>query len=158
MPYWDERVVQMSTKYPAIHVDKYHIDILAAHFVQHPDRFDVVVASNLFGDILSDLGPATTGTIAIAPGGNINPEKEFPSMFEPVHGSAPDIAGKGIANPTALLFSALLMLRHIGEGAMADRIMNAVVATLTDGVRTPDLGGTATTMEYADAICQRCDR
>jgi tartrate dehydrogenase/decarboxylase/D-malate dehydrogenase len=115
MPYWDERFEAVSKDYPDVTTDKYHIDILAAHFVRNPDWFDVVVGSNLFGDILSDLGPAVTGTIGIAPGSNINPEKEFPSMFEPVHGSAPDIAGKGIANPIGQIWSAAMMLEHLAR-------------------------------------------
>jgi isocitrate/isopropylmalate dehydrogenase len=123
--------------------------------VLNPTQFDILLLPNLYGDIVSDLCAGLVGGLGVVPGANLGEEI---GVFEAVHGSAPDIAGKGIANPTALLFSALLMLRHIGEGAMADRIMNAVVATLTDGVRTRDLGGTATTMEYADAICQRCDR
>ena len=115
MPYWDERVAEMAQQYPDIKVDKYHIDILTAQFVLHPDWFDVVVASNLFGDILSDLGPACTGTIGIAPSGNINPEGKFPSLFEPVHGSAPDIAGKGIANPVGQIWAGAMMLEHLGQ-------------------------------------------
>ncbi len=115
MPYWDERFAEMAKAYPQIRTDKYHIDILTAHFVLHPDWFDVVVASNLFGDILSDLGPACTGTIGIAPSGNINPTGDFPSLFEPVHGSAPDIAGKGIANPVGQIWAGAMMLEHLGE-------------------------------------------
>ena len=115
MPYWDERVKQMSANFPQVKWDQYHIDILTAQFVLNPDRFDVVVASNLFGDILSDLGPACTGTIGIAPSGNINPERKFPSLFEPVHGSAPDIAGQGIANPVGQIWSGAMMLEHLGE-------------------------------------------
>jgi len=158
MPYWDERVVQMSTKYPAIHVDKYHIDILAAHFVQHPDRFDVVVASNLFGDILSDLGPACTGTIGIAPSANLNPERTFPSLFEPVHGSAPDIAGLGIANPAAMLRSTALMLDHgLGRPEDAQRL-TAAVDTALEEAPTPDLGGTATTADMTAAVVEALAR
>ena len=152
MPYWDERVVQMSTKYPAIHVDKYHIDILAAHFVQHPDRFDVVVASNLFGDILSDLGPACTGTIGIAPSANLNPERTFPSLFEPVHGSAPDIFGKGIANPIGQVWAGSMMLEHLGHGEAAAAIMRGIETVLAEGPRTPDMGGNATTSEVGKAV------
>src|ERR1700729_3395460 len=125
MPYWDERASAMAKSYPAVTWDKYHIDILTAHFVLHPDWFDVVVASNLFGDILSDLGPACTGTIGIAPSGNINPEGDFPSMFEPVHGSAPDIAGHGIANPIAAILSAAMMLDHLEAPRTAERIRRA---------------------------------
>ena len=153
MPYWDERFAAMAKNYPDIRTDQFHIDILCAHFVQHPDWFDVVVGTNLFGDILSDLGPAVAGSIGIAAGGNINPEHAHPSMFEPVHGSAPDIAGKGIANPTALLLSAVMMLRYINETKAAERIERAINAVLGAGkVRTPDLGGTATTESYADAL------
>ncbi|HEX9178898.1 MAG TPA: tartrate dehydrogenase, partial [Burkholderiales bacterium] len=126
MPYWDERFRAMAARYPQVRTDWYHIDILTAHFVQHPDWFDVVVGSNLFGDILSDLGPACTGTIGIAPSANLNPEREFPSMFEPVHGSAPDIAGKKIANPIAQVWSGALMLEHLGHAAAAAEIMGAI--------------------------------
>jgi tartrate dehydrogenase/decarboxylase/D-malate dehydrogenase len=130
MPYWDERVEAMAPAYPDVRWDKYHIDILTAHFVQHPDWFDVVVASNLFGDILSDLGPACTGTIGIAPAGNINPERAFPSVFEPVHGSAPDIAGQGVANPVGQIWSAALMLDHLGERQAAAAIVAAIETVL----------------------------
>ena len=158
MPYWDERVVQMSTKYPAIHVDKYHIDILAAHFVQHPDRFDVVVASNLFGDILSDLGPACTGTIGIAPSGNINPEGNFPSVFEPVHGSAPDIAGQGIANPIGMIWSGAMMFEHLGEKEAGKSIVDAIERTLAERtLRTKDLGGNADTTACGKAVADMVD-
>ncbi|HAY47803.1 MAG TPA: tartrate dehydrogenase, partial [Thalassospira sp.] len=126
MPYWDERVLEMAKSYPDVTWDKYHIDILTAQFVMNPDRFDVVVASNLFGDILSDLGPACTGTIGIAPSGNINPERKFPSLFEPVHGSAPDIAGKGIANPIGQIWSGAMMLDHLGHTDAHDGIMRAI--------------------------------
>jgi tartrate dehydrogenase/decarboxylase/D-malate dehydrogenase len=152
MPYWDERVVQMSTKYPAIHVAKYHIDILAAHFVQHPDWFDVVVASNLFGDILSDLGPACTGTIGIAPSANLNPERTFPSLFEPVHGSAPDIFGKEIANPIGQIWAGSMMLEHLGHGQAAAAIMRAIETVLAGGPRTPDMGGNANTSDVGKAV------
>jgi len=153
MPYWDERFAEMSKKYPEIETRQFHIDILAAHFVQHPDWFDVVVGSNLFGDILSDLGPATTGTIAIAPGANINPEKEYPSMFEPVHGSAPDIAGKGIANPIGQIWSGAMMLDHFGETDAASAIVAAIEAVISDGTSlTRDMGGTASCRELGDAI------
>lgn len=147
MPYWDERVAAMAAEYPDIEVDKYHIDILTANFVLHPDWFDVVVASNLFGDILSDLGPACTGTIGIAPSGNINPERLFPSLFEPVHGSAPDIAGLGIANPIGQIWSGAMMLEHLGEQAAADAVVAAIETVLAQGksALTPDMGGTATT-------------
>jgi tartrate dehydrogenase/decarboxylase/D-malate dehydrogenase len=152
MPYWDERVAQMSTKYPAIRVEKYHIDILAAHFVQHPDWFDVVVASNLFGDILSDLGPACTGTIGIAPSANLNPDRTYPSLFEPVHGSAPDIFGKGIANPIGQIWAGSMMLEHLGHGAAAAAIMRAIETVLAEGPRTPDMGGNASTIDVGMAV------
>lgn len=153
MPYWDERVVEMAAHYPDVTWDKYHIDILTAQFVLHPDRFDVVVASNLFGDILSDLGPACTGTIGIAPSGNINPERRFPSLFEPVHGSAPDIAGQGIANPIGQIWAGAMMLDHLGHPAAAAAILRAIEASLIDpGTRTRDLGGTADTVACGKAI------
>ncbi len=153
MPYWDERFAAVARDYPDITTDQYHIDILSAHFVLHPDWFDVVVGSNLFGDILSDLGPAATGTIGIAPGGNINPERQFPSMFEPVHGSAPDIAGKGIANPIGQIWSGAMMLEHLGHGEAAAAIVTAIETFLAEGgPRTADLGGTVTTEEVGKAI------
>lgn len=153
MPYWDERFHAMAAAYPDVLIDQYHIDILTAHFVQHPDRFDVVVGSNLFGDILSDLGPAVTGTIGIAPSANLNPERSFPSMFEPVHGSAPDIAGKGIANPIGQIWSGAMMLEHLGETQAADAIVRAIEEVLASGeARTPDLGGHATTEDLGRAI------
>jgi tartrate dehydrogenase/decarboxylase/D-malate dehydrogenase len=153
MPYWDERVEAMAEHYPDVAWDKYHIDILTAHFVQHPDWFDVVVASNLFGDILSDLGPACTGTIGIAPAGNINPERHFPSLFEPVHGSAPDIAGQGIANPVGQIWAASLMLDHLGEHEAAKGVLRAIEEVLAQPqYRTRDLGGMANTRECTDAI------
>lgn len=153
MPYWDERVVEMSTNYPGVSVDKYHIDILTALFVLHPDRFDVVVASNLFGDILSDLGPACTGTIGIAPSGNINPERAFPSLFEPVHGSAPDIAGKGIANPIGQIWAGAMMLEHLGHSGAATDIVSAIERVLAEPeLRTRDLGGTADTVTCGKAV------
>jgi tartrate dehydrogenase/decarboxylase / D-malate dehydrogenase len=153
MPFWDECFHQMGTAYPDIHTDQYHIDILSAHFVRHPDWFDVVVGSNLFGDILSDLGPAVVGSIGIAPSGNLNPEKEFPSMFEPVHGSAPDIAGKGIANPIGQIWSGAMMLRHLGPAEAADAVESAIAETLAEGkIRTPDIGGHATTKDLGAAI------
>ncbi len=155
MPYWDERVEEMAKNFPGVTWDKYHIDILTAHFVQHPDWFDVVVASNLFGDILSDLGPACTGTIAIAPSGNINPEGKFPSLFEPVHGSAPDIAGRGIANPIGQIWSAGLMLDHLGEKAAAAAVLTAIETVLSEPkLRTGDLGGKAGTVECGKAVAQ----
>ena len=155
MPYWDERVTEMQKSYPDVSVDKYHIDILTALFVLHPDRFDVVVGSNLFGDILSDLGPACTGTIGIAPSGNINPERKFPSLFEPVHGSAPDIAGKGIANPIGQIWSGAMMLEHLGHPEAAQGIMTAIEVVLTEPkLRTGDLGGTADTVTCGKAIAE----
>ncbi|NBS00784.1 MAG: tartrate dehydrogenase [Rhizobiales bacterium] len=153
MPYWDERFAEMQKHYPDIRCDQYHIDILTAHFVRHPDMFDVVVASNLFGDILSDLGPACTGTIAVAPSGNINPEGLFPSLFEPVHGSAPDIAGQGIANPVGQIWSAAMMLDHLGEHEAARAIEQAIETVLKEPkLRTGDLKGPASTQICGKAI------
>mgnify|MGYP001249995148 FL=1 len=152
MPYWDERFKAISAEYPEVQTSQFHIDILTAHFVQHPDWFDVVVGSNLFGDILSDLGPACTGTIGIAPGANINPEREYPSMFEPVHGSAPDIAGKYVANPIGQIWSGAMMLAHLGETEAGEAIVKAIERVLADGPRTRDLGGTAGTAEVGKAI------
>jgi len=154
MPYWDERVEAMATSYNDVTWDKYHIDILTAHFVLNPDRFDVVVASNLFGDILSDLGPACTGTIGIAPSGNINPERNFPSLFEPVHGSAPDIAGQGVANPIGQIWAAAMMLDHLGEAAAAAAVLQGIEHALSDPrLRTRDLGGSADTATAGKAVC-----
>ncbi len=153
MPYWDERVRAVAEDYPEVKWNQFHIDILTAHFVQHPDWFDVVVGSNLLGDILSDLGPAATGTIGIAPGANINPEKEFPSMFEPVHGSAPDIAGKGLANPIGQIWSGAMMLDHLGHRDAHDAIVSAIEAVLKDrAALTPDMGGKADTRALGQAI------
>ncbi len=152
MPYWDERVVAMSEKYPDVRVDKFHVDILSAHFVLHPQWFDVVVGSNLFGDILSDLGPAATGTIGIAPSANLNPEREFPSMFEPVHGSAPDIAGRRIANPIGQIWSGAMMLDHLGHKDAGSAVVKAIETVLREGPRTPDLGGKANTEDVGKAI------
>ena len=153
MPFWDERFSILSKKYPDIETDQFHIDILTAHFVLHPDWFDVVVASNLFGDILSDLGPAVAGTIGIAASANLNPERLFPSMFEPVHGSAPDISGQGIANPIATIWSGAMMLEHLGHHDAANNIVQAIEKTLQDGLAlTPDMGGKASTFECTDAI------
>lgn len=154
MPYWDERVKEMAARYPQVKTDQFHIDILTAHFVQHPDWFDVVVGSNLFGDILSDLGPATTGTIGIAPSANLNPEKEFPSMFEPVHGSAPDIYGRNIANPIGQIWSGAMMLEHLGHQEAADAVVRAIETVLAEGPRTRDIGGTASTQEVGRAIAE----
>jgi tartrate dehydrogenase/decarboxylase/D-malate dehydrogenase len=153
MPYWDERVKAMAANFPQIKWDQYHIDILTAQFVLNPDRFDVVVASNLFGDILSDLGPACTGTIGIAPSGNINPERKFPSLFEPVHGSAPDIAGQGIANPVGQIWSGAMMLEHLGESDAARAIVAAIEQVLPqEKLRTGDLKGKADTVTCGKAI------
>jgi len=156
MPFWDERVAAIAREYPDVTFDQYHIDILTAHFVQHPDRFDVVVASNLFGDILSDLGPACTGTIGIAPSANLDPSRRHPSLFEPVHGSAPDIAGKGLANPIGQIWSAALMLDFLGYRAAHDDILRAIREVLGAGPAraplTPDLGGTGTTRALGAAI------
>ncbi|MBO0132245.1 tartrate dehydrogenase [Agrobacterium burrii] len=158
MPYWDERVAEAAKKYPDVEVDQYHIDILCAHFVLNPDKFDVVVASNLFGDILSDLGPACTGTIGIAPSGNINPERKFPSLFEPVHGSAPDIAGKMIANPVGQIWAAAMMLDHLGEAEAAASVMRAIEASLADErLRTRDLGGALSTDACGKAVAERVE-
>jgi tartrate dehydrogenase/decarboxylase/D-malate dehydrogenase len=153
MPFWDERTKEIAKGFPAVRWDKYHIDILTAHFVLNPDRFDVVVASNLFGDILSDLGPACAGTIGIAPSANINPERRFPSLFEPVHGSAPDIAGQGIANPIGQIWSAAMMLDHLGEAEAAGAVIQAMESTLVDkSLCTHDVGGTADTSTAGKAI------
>src|SRR5690606_35606604 len=155
MPYWDERVAALGAEYPDVRVDKYHIDILTANFVLHPDWFDVVVASNLFGDILSDLGPACTGTIGVAPSGNINPTGAFPSLFEPVHGSAPDIAGRGIANPIGQIWAGAMMLDHLGHADASAAIVDAFERVLAEGtVRTPDLGGTATCSALGQAVAE----
>jgi tartrate dehydrogenase/decarboxylase/D-malate dehydrogenase len=156
MPFWDECFHSMAADFPDIRTDQFHIDILTAHFVRNPDWFDVVVGSNLFGDILSDLGPAVVGSIGIAPSANLNPEREFPSMFEPVHGSAPDIAGKGIANPIGQIWSGAMMLQHLGLPEAADAIENAIAHILAEkNVRTPDIGGTASTKELGSAIASR---
>ena len=157
MPWWDARVAEMAVHYPDVRWDKQHIDILCARFVLQPQRFDVVVASNLFGDILSDLGPACTGTIGIAPSANLNPERRFPSLFEPVHGSAPDIAGRNIANPVAMIWSGALMLDFLGQGSGAgraahDAIVHAIEQVLASGPRTPDMGGTASTEDLGRAV------
>lgn len=158
MPYWDKRVENMAKSFPDILVDKYHIDILTAFFVLRPQHFDVVVGSNLFGDILSDLGPACTGTIGIAPSGNINPERIYPSLFEPVHGSAPDIAGKGIANPIGQIWSAAMMLEHLGHPEAAKAIVNAFEKVLAAGPDhaplTPDMGGRGSTADFGRVIAQ----
>jgi len=156
MPYWDERVAAMAEHYPDVALDKYHIDILSANFVLHPDWFDVVVASNLFGDILSDLGPACTGTIGVAPSANINPEREFPSLFEPVHGSAPDIAGRGVANPIGQIWCGGMMLEHLGHAEAGAAVLRAIESVLAAGPAhaplTRDIGGNAGTCELGTAI------
>jgi tartrate dehydrogenase/decarboxylase / D-malate dehydrogenase len=156
MPYWDERVEAMAKAYPEVSVDRFHIDILTAFFVQRPQLFDVVVASNLFGDILSDLGPACTGTIGIAPSANLNPTRAWPSLFEPVHGSAPDIAGKGVANPIGQVWSVAMMLDFLGHRDAHDAILRAIEAVLADPAapRTPDLGGRAGTQDLGLALVQ----
>jgi tartrate dehydrogenase/decarboxylase/D-malate dehydrogenase len=160
MPYWDERVEAMAAQYPGVAVDKFHIDILCAHFVQRPQAFDVVVASNLFGDILSDLGPACTGTIAVAPSANLNPTREWPSLFEPVHGSAPDIAGKGIANPIGQIWAGAMMLDFLGHRAAHDAVMAAIETVLADPAapKTPDLGGQASCTQLGQAIAEAATR
>ena len=153
MPFWDERFAAAGKRHPGIETSQFHIDIMTAHFVLHPDWFDVVVASNLFGDILSDLGPAVAGSIGIAPSANINPEGKFPSMFEPVHGSAPDIAGKGIANPVAAVWTAAMMLEHLGETEAAAEIERAIETSFErDDTKTRDLGGTGDTAASEAAI------
>ena len=152
MPFWDERFAEIGKEYPEIRTDKFHIDILTANFVRHPDWFDVIVASNLFGDILSDLGPACTGTIAIAPSANLNPERKFPSLFEPVHGSAPDIFGKGIANPVGQIWAGSMMLEHLGYSDAAADLLRAIEQVLAQGPRTPDMGGSASTSDVGKAI------
>ncbi len=153
MPLWDERVAAVAREFPDVTTDQYHIDILSAHFVRHPDWFDVVVGSNLFGDILSDLGAAVVGSIGIAPSANLNPEREHPSLFEPVHGSAPDIAGKGLANPIAQVWSGAMMLDHLGEAGAARAIEKAIAEVLANAEpRTADLGGRASTSEVGKAV------
>ena len=159
MPYWDERFRAVASGFPDVATEQYHIDILTAHFVRRPSSFDVVVASNLFGDILSDLGPAVTGTIGIAPSGNINPERRFPSMFEPVHGSAPDIAGKNVANPIGQIWSGAMMLDHLGAKDAAAAIVTAIERVLAAGENlTPDMGGTASTSALGQSIASAVSR
>ena len=154
MPFWDERFAAIAKDYPEVRTDKFHIDILTANFVRHPDKFDVVVASNLFGDILSDLGPACTGTIAIAPSANLNPERKFPSLFEPVHGSAPDIYGQKIANPVGQIWAGAMMLEHLGYPDAGAGILRAIETVLATGPRTPDMGGKASTTDIGKAIAE----
>jgi tartrate dehydrogenase/decarboxylase/D-malate dehydrogenase len=159
MPFWDQCFDEIAAEYRDVRTDQYHIDILTAHFVRHPDWFDVVVGSNLFGDILSDLGPAVVGSIGIAPSANLNPEREFPSMFEPVHGSAPDIAGKGMANPIGQIWSGAMMLRHLGATGAADAVESAIAAVLAEGkARTPDIGGNSSSEELGEAIAAAVGR
>ncbi len=159
MPFWDERFAAIAAEYPSVKAEQQHVDILAARFAMSPERFDVVVGSNLFGDILSDLGPGVTGTIAVAPSANLNPERLFPSMFEPVHGSAPDFAGQGIANPIGQIWAAAMMLDHLGQPDAGAVIVNAIEAVLAEGrVKTPDLGGRSTTSELGQAIADAIDR
>jgi tartrate dehydrogenase/decarboxylase/D-malate dehydrogenase len=158
MPFWDERFKVVTAAFPELTCDQFHIDILTAHFVQHPDWFDVVVGSNLFGDILSDLGPAIAGGIGIAPSANINVSKQYPSMFEPVHGSAPDIAGKGIANPIATLWSVQMMLDFLGEPKAGGALMEAVEMVTARGVFTPDLGGEETTVSFTDQVIAQLNK
>ncbi len=154
MPYWDRRFAAMKPEFPDVRTDQYHVDGLTIQMVLNPDRFDVIVASNLFGDILSDLGPATAGTIGIAPSGNINPAREHPSIFEPVHGSAPDIAGRKIANPIAQIWSGALMLDHLGHAAAAADVVRAIERVVVEGPRTPDMGGKASTSEVGAAVAE----
>ena len=158
MPWWDRLASEVATEYPEVELDKQHIDILSARFVLQPDRFDVVVATNLFGDILSDLGPATTGTIGIAPSANLNPERKFPALFEPVHGSAPDIYGQNIANPIAMIWSGALMLDFLGQPQAGAAILMAVESVLREGPRTRDMGGAANTTEVGAAIARAIAR
>jgi len=154
MPYWDERFALMAKNYPDVRTDQYHIDGLTIQMVLNPDRFDVIVASNLFGDIISDLGPATAGTIGIAASGNINPERTAPSIFEPVHGSAPDIAGRRIANPLATIWSGALMLEHLGHRAAAADVVRAVERVILEGPHTPDMKAKASTAQVGAAVAE----
>ena len=154
MPFWDERAEAIASEYPDVRADKYHVDILTAHFVRNPGWFDVVVGSNLFGDILSDLGPACTGTIAIAPSANLNPERTCPSLFEPVHGSAPDIFGRNVANPIGQIWSGAMMLEHLGHREASDAVLGAIEKVLREGPRTPDMGGHASTTEVGRAVAE----
>jgi tartrate dehydrogenase/decarboxylase/D-malate dehydrogenase len=158
MPYWDEVFWSLAKEYPDIEADQFHIDALVARFVTHPQQFDVVVGSNLFGDILSDLGPAIAGSIGIAPSANLNPERKYPSMFEPVHGSAPDIVGKGIANPMGQIWCAAMMLEHLGFPDAGDLVLSAMKAALANGIATPDIGGKSNTREVTSAICDHLRR
>ena len=153
MVLWDEVAEEVSADYPSVNYRKYHVDAIAARMVTHPGTLDVIVASNLFGDILTDLGAAISGSLGVAPGANINPERLHPSMFEPIHGSAPDIAGKGIANPIGAIWAGALMLDHLGRHDLHDRIVGAIERVVASGKdRTPDLGGSGTTTQLAEAI------
>ena len=153
MVLWDEVAEIVRADYPSVEYRKYHVDAIAARMVTHPGSLDVIVASNLFGDILTDIGSAISGSLGIAPGANINPERRYPSMFEPIHGSAPDIAGKGIANPIGAIWAAAMMLDHLGFTSAHDEVLAAIERVIAAGkVRTPDLGGRATTQQLADAI------
>ena len=154
MPWWDQRADDVAQGYPEVTLDKQHIDILTARFVLQPGRFDVVAATNLFGDILSDLGPATTGTIGLAPSANLNPERKFPSLFEPVHGSAPDIYGQQIANPIGQIWAGSMMLEHLGYPEAAADVLKAIETVLAEGPHTPDLGGKAKTSDLGKAIAE----
>ena len=157
MPFWDEVLKEVSSKYPDVHVDNFHIDALSAYFVTKPETLDVVVASNLFGDILSDIGAAIMGNIGIAPAANINLNGRYPSMFEPVHGSAPDIVGKGIANPIGQIWTAKMMLDHFGETEIGDLLLEAIETVMQSGIKTGDIGGTSTTTEVTDAIIEELE-
>jgi tartrate dehydrogenase/decarboxylase/D-malate dehydrogenase len=150
---WDEVCDEVAGAYPTVNARKYHVDAIAARMVSHPQTLDVIVASNLFGDILTDIGSAISGSLGIAPGANINPERDYPSMFEPIHGSAPDIAGKGIANPIGAVWAGAMMLDHLGHRDLHDKVLGAIERVVASGkVRTPDLGGQAKTDEMAKAI------
>lgn len=155
MPFWDEEFYRIKEEYPDIETNLYHIDALSAYFITRPETFDVVVASNLFADILTDIGGAIMGSIGMAPAANINPEGKYPSMFEPVHGSAPDIAGQGIANPIGQIWTAKMMLDHLGEEELGSKLLEVIEETLVEGIKTPDLGGTSKTEEVGDAICAK---
>lgn len=155
MPFWDEVFKEVSKDYPEIETDSQHIDALSAFFVTQPERFDVIVASNLFGDILSDVGAAIMGSVGIAPSANINVNGKYPSMFEPVHGSAPDIIGKGIANPIGQIWTAKMMLDHLGEHEMGTVLLDVMEGVTNDGIVTPDIGGKHTTQEVTEEIIKR---
>jgi len=158
LAYWDRVIAEVSEQYPDVAYDKMYVDNASANFVLHPDRFDVILTTNFIGDILSDLGGAIMGSLGLGPSGNINPEKDHPSMFEPIHGSAPDIAGQGIANPIGAIWSGALMLEHLGEAAGAARIVSAIESTLQDGVKPVDIGGSAGTEEITNSILKHLER